>query len=103
MDAACSLLLFVNGASTSSARAIENVRALCEEHLPGMFRLTVVDVHESPELARARRVLATPTLLRDDTFPERMRVGDFSDHQAVLVTLGLVGQSLPGGERVADA
>ena len=39
------LTLFVNGASDLSVRAIGNVRALCEQHLAGRYRLEVVDVH----------------------------------------------------------
>jgi circadian clock protein KaiB len=90
-DPRYSLLLFVTGASTSSARAIRHVQSMCEEHLSGAYRLTVVDVREEGELARQRRVLATPTLIRETPLPELMRVGDFSDHAAVLAALGLPG------------
>lgn len=92
---ACSLLLFASGVSTSSARAIDNVRLLCKQHLRGAFRLSVIDVHQCPEVARDRGVLATPTLLREDVVPELMRVGDFSDHQVVLSALGLRTQPAP--------
>ena len=72
-------MLFVSGASHTSARAVRNARALCETHLAGRHDLTIVDVNQDPELARGRRVLATPTLLKDKPAPERMLVGDLSD------------------------
>lgn len=88
MDASYELTLFVSGASTSSARAIRDVQALCEIHLPGQHQLTVVDVNQSPELVRGRGVLATPTLLTSAPGPARMLVGDLSDHDRVMVAIG---------------
>jgi circadian clock protein KaiB len=86
-EARYELTLFVSGASTSSARAISNARALCETHLEGRYDLTIVDVNQSPELARGSRVLATPTLVKGRPSPERMLVGDLSDQERVLLAL----------------
>jgi len=86
-DACYELTLFVSGASSSSARAVRNVQALCEAHLDGRHELSIVDVNQHPELARGRRVLATPTLLKEHPAPERMLVGDLSDLDRVLVAL----------------
>jgi circadian clock protein KaiB len=83
------LTLFVSGASISSASAVRNARALCETHLAGRHDLTIVDVNQDPELARGRRVLATPTLLKDQPAPERMLVGDLSDIETVLAALDI--------------
>jgi circadian clock protein KaiB len=47
------LTLFVTGASDLSARAINNVRSLCEEHLGGRYVLEVVDVHRDGALMAA--------------------------------------------------
>lgn len=98
VEADFALSLFVSGASTSSARAIRNVQAICEEHLPGRHRLTVVNVHTDPALAQTYRVQATPTLVRERPLPEQRMVGDFSDHQLVLRTMGI-----PLPERPAEA
>jgi circadian clock protein KaiB len=83
------LTLFVSGASTSSTRAVRNARALCEDHLAGRHHLNIVDVNQGPELARGRRVLATPTLIRDRPAPERMLVGDLSHGESVLAALDI--------------
>lgn len=81
------LTLFVSGASSSSARAIREAQSLCETHLDGRYELTIVDINEEPELTLSRRVLATPTLLKDNPAPERMLVGDLSDRDRVLIAL----------------
>ena len=90
------LTLFVSGASSSSARAISNARALCETHLSGRYELTVVDVNQNPELARGSRVLATPTLVKGNPAPERMLVGDLSDQGRVLLALDVQVVEDPG-------
>jgi len=88
LESACyELTLFVSGASSSSARAIRHVQELCDAHLDGRHQLSVVDVNQNPELARGRRVLATPTLLKNHPPPTRMLVGDLSDPDRVLVAL----------------
>ncbi len=86
-EARYELTLFVSGASSSSARAIGNARAICEAHLDGRYELTIVDVNQNPELARGSRVLATPTLMKGQPAPERMLVGDLSDSERVLIAL----------------
>jgi circadian clock protein KaiB len=82
-------ILFVSGASDASARAIESVREICDAELPGCHELSVVDLHQQPEMAEHHRVLATPTLVRDRPLPSRIVVGDMSDHQRILTALGV--------------
>jgi circadian clock protein KaiB len=89
--ASCELTLFVSGASELSARAITNARALCDAHIYGQSRLTVVDVYENSEAGLGDTVLATPTLVRSQPLPERKIVGDLSDVRKVLMTLELRG------------
>ena len=40
------LVLFVSGACESSARAIANIREICDQHLIGRHHLTIVDVNQ---------------------------------------------------------
>jgi circadian clock protein KaiB len=82
-------ILFVSGASDASARAIATVREMCDAELPGCHELSVVDLHQQPEMAEHHRVLATPTLVRDRPLPSRIVVGDMSDHQRILTALGV--------------
>ncbi len=83
------LTLFVTGASEMSGQAIADVRAICDEHLPGRHSLEVVDVHRDPSLMSAHDVVATPTLIKEQPLPKRMLVGDLSDTARVLAALDI--------------
>ena len=86
------LRLFVSGASARSARAIANIKAICDSHAYVLYLLEVVDIYQQPELARTAQLVAAPTLVKTDPPPERRLVGDISDHARVLAGLGLVGK-----------
>jgi circadian clock protein KaiB len=81
------LRLYVTGQSPNSIRAIENLRRACEEHMPGHYRIEVVDLLENPRLAADDQILAVPTVVRKLPVPIRKIVGDLSDTDRLLVGL----------------
>jgi circadian clock protein KaiB len=84
------LSLFIAGMDNpKSAAAYSNLKRICEEHLPGEYELRVIDINASPEIAVAEQVLAIPMLVRTAPPPHRRIVGDLSDTDRVLVSLGL--------------
>jgi len=83
------LKLYVSGTTTRSARAISNVRALCEQHLAGRFDLEIIDVFQQPELASQQQLLAAPTLIKEQPAPPRRLVGDMSDEDRILYSLNI--------------
>jgi circadian clock protein KaiB len=83
------LRLFVTGGTSRGRRAVVRVRDLCDRHLPGGYELDVIDVLERPELAERYRIVATPTLVRDQPSPRRRIVGDHSDANALRIALEL--------------
>ena len=83
------LTLFVTGASDLSMRAINNVRALCEEHLHDRYQLEVIDVYRDAATMSLHDVIAAPTLLKEVPLPRRVLVGDLSDTARVLKALGI--------------
>ena len=83
------LRLFVAGNTIRSRRAIENLRALCAEHLPGQVSLEVVDIHQQPALAERHQIVAAPTLVKVRPVPMRRVVGDLSQPERVLRALDL--------------
>jgi circadian clock protein KaiB len=86
-DESWDLCLYVTGQSPNSIRAIENLRHACEEHLPGRYRIEVVDLLENPRLAADDQILAVPTVVRRLPVPIRKIVGDLSDTDRLLVGL----------------
>jgi len=83
------LRLFITGASPNSIRAVENLKAICEEHLAGRYKLEIVDIHQQKELAEYENVIALPLLIKKSPGPERRMIGDMSDTKKVLRGLGL--------------
>jgi circadian clock protein KaiB len=83
------LQLFVNGKSTYAERAIRNLRRICEDDLAGRYELTIIDVLERPDLAEAKGIVATPTLIKELPPPSWRLVGDLSDTPQVRFRLGL--------------
>jgi circadian clock protein KaiB len=84
-----SLTLYVTGASPRSAEALETVRRLCDEELPGQVELHVVDVTDEPALAVRDRIVAVPTLIKRLPAPPRQLVGDLADLDRLRAGLDL--------------
>jgi circadian clock protein KaiB len=83
------LRLYVAGQTARSAQALANLERICEEHLAGQYRVEVIDVLKSPQLARGDQILALPTLVRKLPEPVRKIIGDLSDEERVLIGLDL--------------
>ncbi len=84
------LRLYVTGTTARSARAIQNIRAVCEQNLQGRCDLEVIDIYQHPELAKPEEVVVTPTLVKMLPLPVRRLIGDLSNQERVLVGLDLV-------------
>jgi circadian clock protein KaiB len=83
------LTLFITGGSPNSVRAINNLKAICEQYLAGRYDLKVIDVYQSPEMAKQQQIIALPTLIKKQPGPLRRLVGDMSDTLKVLRGLGI--------------
>jgi circadian clock protein KaiB len=83
------LRLYVAGQTPKSLVAIANLQRICEERLPGRFRIEIVDLVREPERARADDVLAIPTLIRRLPPPLKRIIGTLADEERVLVGFDL--------------
>jgi circadian clock protein KaiB len=83
------LRLYIAGTTPASGKAVENLRAICEEHLKGRYELTVIDVFQQPVLAKNEQIIAVPTLIKKLPAPLRRIVGDLSNEHRVLLGLDL--------------
>ena len=83
------LRLYVAGRSPKSMAAFANLKKLCEEHVPGRYRIDVIDLLENPQLAAGDQIVAIPTLVRKLPEPLRKIVGDLSNTERTLVGLQL--------------
>ena len=83
------LRLYVAGQTPRSARAMSNLRKICEEHLAGRYSIEVIDLLQDPQLARGDQILAIPTLVRRLPKPIKKIIGDLSNSERVLIGLDL--------------
>ncbi len=84
------LRLYISGLTPNSRKAVENIKTICEEYLPGRYKLEVVDIYQQPELAAAEQVVAVPMLIRMFPGARRLLIGDMSDTNKVLKGLDLL-------------
>jgi len=78
-----------------SARAVSNLRAICDEYLEGRYDLEVIDIYQQPLLARGEQIIAAPTLIKQLPLPMRRIIGDMSNRDRVLLGLHLVRAEHP--------
>ena len=83
------LRLYVTGSTERSGRAIQNIRAVCDQHLQGRYELEVIDIHQQPVLASGEQIVAAPTLIKMLPAPLRKLVGNLSDVDRVLMGLDI--------------
>lgn len=83
------LRLYVAGQTGRAMTAFNNLQQLCEEHLAGRYRIEVIDLLKTPQLAKGDQILAVPTLVRKLPEPVRKIIGDLSNTEKVLVGLDL--------------
>ena len=84
--------LYVTGSTPRSLRAIQNLREMCEAHIPGRFQLEVIDIYQQPEEAQSNQIVVTPTLIKSLPAPPRRIIGDLSHADRVLISLDIVTQ-----------
>ena len=84
-----SLKLFVTGASPNSARAIANLKSICEKYLNKKYDLEIIDVYQQPLKAQHEQIIALPMLVKSFPLPLKRLIGDMSDTEKVLRGLGL--------------
>ena len=77
------------GKHQSRLTALSNLKRICESHLTGKYRIEVIDLVKTPQLARGDQILAIPTLVRNLPTPVRKIIGDLSNTERVLVGLDL--------------
>lgn len=82
------LRLYVMGKTPRSELAVANLQRISEV-LKEMISINIIDVLEDPDRAETDRILATPTLIREDSMTYRRVIGDMSDIPRLLSWLDL--------------
>ncbi len=83
------LHLYVAGRTGKSLVAYANLKALCDSRMKGCYRITVIDIAEQPQVAKADQIFVTPVVIRRKPRPIRTVFGNLSDPARVLVGLNM--------------
>jgi len=83
------LRLYVAGQTPRSITAFTNLKQLCEERIPGKYRIEIIDLMKKPQLASGDQILAVPTVVRRLPQPIRKIIGDLSNREKLLIGLDL--------------
>ncbi len=83
------LRLYITGATPKSARAIANIKRICDEYLPGRYQLEVIDLYQKPEATKQEDVVVAPTLVKKLSSATETPDSDLSDLEHVLKGLDI--------------
>jgi circadian clock protein KaiB len=83
------LRLYIAGTTAKSQAAFRNLEEICEELLKGKYKIEIIDLLVSPQLAKGDQILAIPTLVRKLPVPIKKIIGDLSDREKVIVGLNI--------------
>ena len=83
------LRLYIAGTTSKSARAVANIKEICEGSLKDRYDLEVIDIYQQPVLLKGEQIIAAPTLVKQLPLPLRKFIGDMSDTERILVGLDL--------------
>jgi len=86
---AWNLRLYIAGATPRATSALENLKAICEQHLAGQYRIEVIDLLKHPQLAKGDQIVAVPTLVKKLPAPLRRLIGNLAARERVLLGLDL--------------
>lgn len=87
------LRLYVAGMSPKSVQAIDNIKRICEEYMPGKYQLEVIDIYQNPVFARDSQIVAAPTLIKELPPPLRKLIGSMANTERVLVGMDLKSET----------
>ena len=87
------LRMYIAGRTARSDEALANLEAICEQHVPGRYRIEVIDLLVNPALASGDQILAVPTLVR--RLPPPMKLGSGRSRCRKL-TVGSFLKGAPG-------
>jgi len=83
------LRLYVAGQTPNSVKAFSNLQKICDEYLKGKYKIEVIDLLKTLQLAAGDQILALPTLVRKLPEPIKKIIGDLSNTERVLVGLDI--------------
>ena len=83
------LHLYVAGMGPRSIQAINNIKRIFDEYMPGKYELEIIDIYQHPVFAKDGQIVAAPTLIKELPPPLRKLIGSMSNTERVLLGMDL--------------
>jgi circadian clock protein KaiB len=84
-----SFQLYVSDGSPGSTQAVHNLQKICETLGEEQCLVEVINIRDHPKRAEMARVMAIPTLIKTAPYPVLRVIGNLSDRDKILKTLGI--------------
>jgi circadian clock protein KaiB len=81
--------VFIARQTRKADLALERLKKICEDNVPGAYEIEVIDIAKFPALAKDHQIVATPTVFRTLPAPLRKSIGDLSQTDKALLGLDL--------------
>ena len=73
------LRVYVASRTARAVLTVTNLERLCEQCIPGQYRIEIIDLLKSPERSRDDQIVAVPTVVRHLPLPQRRVIGTLAD------------------------
>ena len=83
------LLLFVNKNNSDTEVKIAKLKLVLDKKIAGQYELTILDIFDNWQQAKAANIIVTPTLFKVSPLPIAKVTGDMSDSELLLKLLGI--------------
>ncbi|MDX1953082.1 MAG: circadian clock KaiB family protein [Verrucomicrobiota bacterium] len=89
--------LFIKGGQEGNQNLVQRLNQGFSTHLTSGFELEVVDIDLHPEELEKNHVLAVPMLIKCEPQPLRRLIGDFTNIQKILISIGIMPEQKSNG------
>ncbi|MFO8102356.1 MAG: circadian clock KaiB family protein [Dehalococcoidia bacterium] len=83
------LKLYTTGTTPKLESGIGSLLRAFDQHLKGHYEFRIINILDNPKLAEVDRILATPTLIKEEPPPVKRVIGDISNTDKVLAGLDI--------------
>lgn len=81
--------LYIAGQTPNGMLTLTNLKNFCNQYLPEQYNIEIIDLMDHPERAESDEIFAIPTVVKLLPAPKRYIIGDFANHELMLMKLGI--------------
>lgn len=87
--------IYLAGLSSRNKELIATFQEVCSGKLiPHQYQIDVIDILKNSVEAEAKKILATPTIIRERPSPEKRIIGDFRENTKAVQALEFLIEDL---------